>query len=194
LAGGDPASGTRSWSVGSSPPGTATFAPRVSVLFQAGSAHAAWIVPALARCNVLVVVYGVAVRHLAAQLVGGQRRGSTKAEVLGLHRAAGTVTAVVPQDPVGSPMTTTRPVVEATPEGYDELVEFVNTHPILRAWAIEGTGGHERQALSVLLTARRSAVNASTEAQLQLFSLVIAAPEPLRANSGQVTTRHRLNR
>ena len=29
----------------------------------------------------------------------------------------------------------------------------------------------------MLLTARRSAVNASTEAQLQLFSLVIAAPE-----------------
>jgi len=34
--------------------------------------------------------------------------------------------------------------------------------------------------LSVLLTARRSAVNASTEAQLQVFSLVIAAPEPIR--------------
>ena len=41
--------------------------------------------------------------------------------------------------------------------------------------------GGERQALSVLLTARRSAVNASTEAQLQLFSLVVAAPEPIRA-------------
>ena len=34
--------------------------------------------------------------------------------------------------------------------------------------------------MSVLLTARRSAVNASTEAQLQLFSLVVAAPEPIR--------------
>ena len=40
--------------------------------------------------------------------------------------------------------------------------------------------GGERQALSVLLAARRSAINASTEAQLQLFSLVIAAPEPIR--------------
>lgn len=40
--------------------------------------------------------------------------------------------------------------------------------------------GGERQALSVLLTARRSAINASTEAQLQMFSLVIAAPEPIR--------------
>jgi hypothetical protein len=106
-------------------------------------------------------------------------------------------------------------------------VEFANTYPMMRAWAVEGTGGHgpglsrhmlqlselvveldrpkrsarrngaksdpldairaareamarprrgtprsggERQALSVLLTARRSAVNASTEAQLQLFS------------------------
>lgn len=39
--------------------------------------------------------------------------------------------------------------------------------------------GAERQALSVLLAARRSAVNASTE--LQLFSLVIATPEPIRA-------------
>ena len=128
--------------------------------------------------------------------------------------------------------------VEATAEGYAELVEFANNHPILRAWAIEGTGGHgaglsrhlleaseivieldrptraarrngaksdpldairaareamarprlgtprtggERQALSVLLAARRSAIHASTEAQQQVFSLVIAAPEAIRA-------------
>ena len=128
--------------------------------------------------------------------------------------------------------------VEATAEGYVELVEFANNYPRLRAWAIEGTGGHgaglsrhllesseivieldrpkratrrngaksdpldairaareamarpqlgtprsggERQALSVLLAARRSAINASTEAQQQVFSLVIAAPEPIRA-------------
>ena len=128
--------------------------------------------------------------------------------------------------------------VEATAEGYGELVEFANNHATLRAWAIEGTGGHgaglsrpllesseivieldrpkratrrngaksdpldairaareamarpqlgtprsggERQALSVLLAARRSAINASTEAQQQVFSLVIAAPEPIRA-------------
>jgi len=128
--------------------------------------------------------------------------------------------------------------VDATTEGYTELVEFANNHATLRAWAIEGTGGHgaglsrhllemseivieldrpkraarrngaksdpldairaareamarpqlgtprsggERQALSVLLAARRSAINASTEAQLQVFSLVIAAPEPIRA-------------
>src|SRR5471030_3057985 len=32
--------------------------------------------------------------------------------------------------------------VEATAAGYCELVEFANNHPTLRAWAIEGTGGH----------------------------------------------------
>lgn len=42
--------------------------------------------------------------------------------------------------------------------------------------------GHgDRQALSVLLAARRSAVEAAGDAQRQLFSLIIAAPEPLRA-------------
>jgi len=41
--------------------------------------------------------------------------------------------------------------------------------------------GGERQALSVLLAARGSAVRAATEAQQQVFSLVIAAPEPIRA-------------
>ena len=128
--------------------------------------------------------------------------------------------------------------VEATPDGYEALVEFADQHPGLRAWAIEGTGGHgaglarhlarrdelvveldrperarrrngaksdpldairaarealsrtrlgtprtagERQALSVLLTARRSAVEAATIAQQQVFSLVIAAPEQLRS-------------
>ncbi|MBC7561081.1 MAG: IS110 family transposase [Dermatophilaceae bacterium] len=127
--------------------------------------------------------------------------------------------------------------VDATAEGYAQLVEFAGDHAVLRAWAIEGTGGHgagltrhladrdeivieldrpkralrrngaktdpldairaarealarprlgtprsggERQALSVLLAARRSAVHAATEAQLQVFSLVIAAPEPIR--------------
>ena len=32
--------------------------------------------------------------------------------------------------------------VEATAQGYAELVEFANNHAMLRAWAIEGTGGH----------------------------------------------------
>jgi transposase len=128
--------------------------------------------------------------------------------------------------------------VEATPDGYGRLVEFANEHAALRAWAIEGTGGHgagltrrlneteeliveldrparqkrrngaksdpldairaarealsraklgtprssgARQALSVLLAARRSAVDAATDVQRQVFSLVIAAPEVLRS-------------
>lgn len=127
--------------------------------------------------------------------------------------------------------------VDATAAGYAELVAFADEHAALRAWAIEGTGGHgaglarhlegrnelvveldrperaqrrngaksdpldavraarealsrprlgtprsagDRQALSVLLAARRSAVDASTNAQRQVFSLVIAAPQQIR--------------
>jgi hypothetical protein len=32
--------------------------------------------------------------------------------------------------------------VDATAEGYSALVEFAGEHATLRAWAIEGTGGH----------------------------------------------------
>jgi hypothetical protein len=32
--------------------------------------------------------------------------------------------------------------VEATPDGYEELVAFADEHSGLRAWAIEGTGSH----------------------------------------------------
>jgi transposase len=128
--------------------------------------------------------------------------------------------------------------VPTTPRGYQDLVDLADAHSALRAWAIEGTGGHgaglarhlaggeelvveldrperakrrhgaksdpldavraarealarenlgtprdsgDRQALSVLLAARRSAVDAAGVAQRQLFSLVIAAPEHLRA-------------
>jgi len=128
--------------------------------------------------------------------------------------------------------------VEATAAGYEALVQFADEQPGLRAWAIEGTGGHgaglarhlasggelvveldrperarrrngaksdpldairaarealsraklgtprttgERQALSVLLAARASAVEAAKIAQQQVFSLIIAAPEQLRA-------------
>ena len=56
------------------------------------------------------------------------------------------------------------------------------------------TGG-ERQALSVLLAARRSAISTSTEAQQQVFSLVIAAPEPVRVRfRGQKACRHAQHR
>jgi transposase len=32
--------------------------------------------------------------------------------------------------------------VAARASGYAELVEFANNYPMMRAWAIEGTGGH----------------------------------------------------
>ena len=40
--------------------------------------------------------------------------------------------------------------VEATAQGYAELVEFANNHPMLRAWAIEGTGGHGASPAGVI--------------------------------------------
>lgn len=49
--------------------------------------------------------------------------------------------------------------------------------------------GPQRAALQALLTARRSAVNASTTAQRQLRALVITAPEPVRARFRGHTTR-----
>ncbi|WAC57668.1 IS110 family transposase [Gordonia sp. SL306] len=125
--------------------------------------------------------------------------------------------------------------VSTTEEGYQELLDFTEPHPALRAWAIEGTGSHgagltrllddelvieldrparmkrrngaksdpldavragrealsrtlngtprgngDRQALSVLLAARRSAVDAYTTAQRQIHGLIIAAPTVLR--------------
>lgn len=62
--------------------------------------------------------------------------------------------------------------------------------------AVVGTprsGGH-RQALSVLLAARRSAVEAATVAQRQLFSLIVAAPETLRKGFRGVTGTERVRR
>ncbi len=54
--------------------------------------------------------------------------------------------------------------------------------------------GGGRQALSVLLAARRSAVTAAGVAQRQVFSLVIAAPEPIRARFyGKKTLKAMIN-
>ena len=56
--------------------------------------------------------------------------------------------------------------VEARVEGYAELVEFANGFPVLRAWAVEGTGGHgaglsrhllETSEIVIELTDRRAA-------------------------------------
>jgi hypothetical protein len=126
-----------------------------------------------------------------------------------------------------------RATVTATSDGYQALVDFVGEYSMLRAWGVEGIGGHgarlarllakryelvleldrpkrarrgngaksdpldatraarkalmraklgtprstgQRQALSVLLAARRSAVQAGTDVQRPLFSLVLVAP------------------
>src|ERR671913_1239727 len=47
--------------------------------------------------------------------------------------------------------------------------------------------GH-RAALSVRLAARRSAVQAATDAQRQLHALVVAAPDTLRSRLRELTT------
>lgn len=52
--------------------------------------------------------------------------------------------------------------------------------------------GGERQSLSVLLAARRSALDAAGVAQRQLFSLIIAAPEALRERFRGVTSAQRV--
>lgn len=127
--------------------------------------------------------------------------------------------------------------VPTTVAGYQDLIDFADEHSTIRAWAIEGTGGHgagltrvlerreelvaeldrperaqrrhgaksdpldaaraarealsrneigtprsggDRQALSVLLAARRSAIDAAGTATRQVFGLAIAAPEVLR--------------
>ena len=140
--------------------------------------------------------------------------------------------------------------VEATAQGYRELVEFVDTYAVLRFWAIEGTGSHgagltrhlsageeivveldrperarrrhgaksdpldairaarealarprlgsprstgDRQALAVLLAARRSAITSAGVAQRQIASLLIAAPEPVRAKMRGLSTTATIN-
>lgn len=146
--------------------------------------------------------------------------------------------------------------VPTTDTGYQQLLDFAEPHPALRAWAIEGTGSHgngltrflgeelvieldrparahrrngaksdpldairaarealsrplngtprttgDRQALSVLLAARRSAVAGYTTAQRQIRGLLIAAPTVLRdklrnhtsAQIITIATRWRIN-
>jgi transposase len=52
--------------------------------------------------------------------------------------------------------------------------------------------GAERASLQMLLTARRAAVQAATDAQRQLRALVITAPEPVRARFRRQSTRQML--
>jgi hypothetical protein len=51
--------------------------------------------------------------------------------------------------------------VAARAAGYAELVEFANNYPMLRAWAIEGTGGHGA-GLSLTCWAHRSSSSSWT--------------------------------
>jgi len=62
--------------------------------------------------------------------------------------------------------------IDAVRTARDALAREINATP---------RQGSERAALSVLLTARRSAVEAAKVAHVQLQSLICAAPEPLRA-------------
>ena len=41
--------------------------------------------------------------------------------------------------------------VEATADGYAQLIEFADEHAVLRAWAIEGTGGAAVQSMNLAL-------------------------------------------
>jgi transposase len=44
--------------------------------------------------------------------------------------------------------------VEATPQGYDELLEFASEHEGLRAWAIEETRSHGASSIWPVLSQR----------------------------------------
>ncbi len=64
--------------------------------------------------------------------------------------------------------------VEATADGYAQLVEFADEHAALRAWAIEGTAGHgaglarqlaRREEVVLELTGSRRCTTASPAAR-----------------------------
>jgi hypothetical protein len=64
--------------------------------------------------------------------------------------------------------------VEATPEGYEQLVEFADAHATLRAWAIEGTGGHGAGRPATWQVAKRSWSSSTAPSELR----VATAPSP----------------
>jgi transposase len=163
--------------------------------------------------------------------------------VIGVDTHKHTHTAAVVMAATGQTLATV--TVQATPVGYQRLLQLVARHQGERVWAIESTGGygagltrflhahaeqvveldrpkraarrhgaksdpldatraaHEalardqlaqpraagrRAALSVRLAARRSAVQAATDAQRQLHALVVAAPDTLRERLRGLTT------
>jgi hypothetical protein len=66
-----------------------------------------------------------------------------------------------------------------------DVVIGVDTHTHTHTAAADG---HERAALATLLAARRSAVDAATDAQRQIHALVVTAPKPLRRRLRDQTT------
>jgi transposase len=60
--------------------------------------------------------------------------------VIGVDTHTDTHTAAVVTASTGAVLATV--TVSADADGYSDLVEFADTHPGLRAWAIEGTGGY----------------------------------------------------
>ena len=60
--------------------------------------------------------------------------------VIGVDTHVHTHSAAVIHSATGGVLGAT--TVAATAAGYVELVEFANTYSTMRAWAIEGTGGH----------------------------------------------------
>ena len=60
--------------------------------------------------------------------------------VIGVDTHVETHTAVVVDARTGAVLQ--QATVPTTPGGYQELVDLADAHSALRAWAIEGTGGH----------------------------------------------------
>jgi hypothetical protein len=120
--------------------------------------------------------------------------------VIGVDTHKDTHTAAVVQAVSGAVVD--QVTVPATPAGYQQLLRFADRQDGRRVWAIGGTGGygagltrflHGQAERAVELdrpkrAARRSAVQAATDAQRQLHALVVAAPDSLRGRLRGLTT------
>ncbi|MCP3853897.1 MAG: IS110 family transposase, partial [Actinomycetia bacterium] len=68
--------------------------------------------------------------------------------VIGVDTHKHTHTAAVVASNTGAVLETV--TVDADPDGYDQLIELCDEHAVLRAWAIEGTGGYGADLTRVL--------------------------------------------
>ena len=66
--------------------------------------------------------------------------------------------------------------VDATAQGYADLVEFPNNHATLRAWEIEGTGGHGAGPIQRLGLVDVAEVVAVLQRGVVMFEVVALAP------------------